>query len=415
MSSGGVNYRLAKVFIKHHISLSVIEDEDLKGIFKDLAPQIKLTTRDRLLNHYIYRLSRKTDTKFFQQLSEVPDYSLSIEFDHWSDGLRRSLLGVVGTFSDGTKHLIELLDTSLEGHSSDAIVSSLEKALSRVPPLKVNSIISDAAAACCSARQKFVDPNRGFVHAISHRCMAHMLNLMGGYICERDFTKLIVTFANHLVNRLSNDVSILARLSAAGVRRCQRSVPTRWYSTVVMLESLLEVKPHATKIYRELDRTDHPEYLLLVDDQHFWPDLKKLLAVLKPIADCIATSESASGSVSDTMRNFMQMARHISEYDPSDKFYQAAREAFFTYFDKKKLKDEYELLLTAHLIDRRNNCDFLTDHAKERIFLTIARIAKKMGFKGCHAKKSLSDDFRFFVDQRGSFSAPADENVSPED
>jgi len=94
-----------------------------------------------------------------------------------------------------------------------------------------------------------------------------------------------------------------------------------------------------------------------MDDQHFWPDLRRLLEVLIPISDCIAVVECASGTVCDAMRHFMGLGKAIYEADSSDTFQLASQEAFFRYFSKDKLKQEYVLLLAAFLMDRRNNAN----------------------------------------------------------
>jgi len=53
----------------------------------------------------------------------------------------------------------------------------------------------------------------------------------------------------------------------------------------------------------------------------------------------------------------------------------------------------------------------MTDHAIEKIFLTLARIGKKMGYRGNHTKRSLADDYSAFLERKREFSAPADETI----
>lgn len=78
------------------------------------------------------RPCKETDRTFHDSIDSAPDYSLTIKFDHWTDPTKRSLLGVACTFLDGSKHLLELLDFSNRGHSSDVIVSDLASILSGI-------------------------------------------------------------------------------------------------------------------------------------------------------------------------------------------------------------------------------------------------------------------------------------------
>jgi len=99
-----------------------------------------------------------------------------------------------------------------------------------------------------------------------------MLDLIGNYLSQQEATKLIVTTANQLVNKLSNETKILSKRSMLEARRCKRAVPTRWFSTLVMLEYLREVRQYAISIYDNLDRFSEEEYASLIDEQDFWPD-----------------------------------------------------------------------------------------------------------------------------------------------
>jgi len=68
----GLNFRSAKVSIKSNVTFSIVEDGDFRRIFRDLCPSFKLTTSDRMINHYVRRLSDKTETKIRSQVCEQP-------------------------------------------------------------------------------------------------------------------------------------------------------------------------------------------------------------------------------------------------------------------------------------------------------------------------------------------------------
>lgn len=114
---------------------------------------------------------------FLGLLNTSDDYCLSIEFDHWSDKGNRSLLGVVSSYTNGSRYLVSLEDVSLKGHSADAIVDSLKAIIAKLPASKINAFVSDSASSWKAARERLVDVLDG--HYIQHRCFAHIPNRMG--------------------------------------------------------------------------------------------------------------------------------------------------------------------------------------------------------------------------------------------
>lgn len=77
-------------------------------------------------------------------------------------------MAVVATLPDGSRFLLSLEDVSIQGKSTAALLISLKEGLFKIRNIrKVNSIQSDSASSCKSAREKLVS-GKNFAHIIEH-------------------------------------------------------------------------------------------------------------------------------------------------------------------------------------------------------------------------------------------------------
>lgn len=57
---------------------------------------------------YLPHVTRKFDEMFDQEIKMAEDYSITVEFDHWTELAGRSLLNLVATRSKKERHLFHL-------------------------------------------------------------------------------------------------------------------------------------------------------------------------------------------------------------------------------------------------------------------------------------------------------------------
>lgn len=405
------NRRFALIIVKHNIPLRLLDCEDFKSFMTDYCRGGPLASRAHMMSHYITGLAHEADRKFTKTVMATQDYSISIEFDHWTDHNNRLYLGVVATTGKHTRHLLRLDDVSIDGSSSDNITPSLRKALKAIPAIKINALVSDSASACVRARS-LIASEKGYTHLMQHRCIAHWLNLIGSDLCKLPSVSSAKECCNELVRLLSTNSQISAKMSEAGAKKCKRSVATRWYSTVTMFESLLEVRPIAIQIVsatlaariesgKESDKL--VEALRLLQCEEMWPAIEVFVIPLRQIADCIATSEGKDSTLGQTMKSILNFARSILSSDWDDEYNFAAIESFFNYFNKEKLGEELGLMLAAYLLDRTNKMDFVTPHGQELILDAIGKVAAQTGIGKTCRKTQLPNELVSFINQEGTY------------
>lgn len=112
-----LNLLWAEMLISNNIALAFSECNFLKRLLVDIGSEWFPPPRHDTSFKYIPKLSRLAEEKFNRTLETFDDFQLSIEFDHWQDNVRRSILGVITTLLDGSRYLITLEDVSLKGHS----------------------------------------------------------------------------------------------------------------------------------------------------------------------------------------------------------------------------------------------------------------------------------------------------------
>lgn len=111
----------ARALIDAGWSLKGIESDGFKRFIGRLNKSWKIPSRQELSSVYIPLLSLQEDKKFRAKLSSSSS-EITIEFDHWQDANHRCFLGILATYTDGKRYLLDLRDVSLMGHHTDVIV-----------------------------------------------------------------------------------------------------------------------------------------------------------------------------------------------------------------------------------------------------------------------------------------------------
>jgi len=281
-----------EVMIENNMPLACVGSGSLKKFAKKYVPDWNLASRHRISDFYIPRQSEIIQNEFEDFFSNSPKLYLSVEFDHWRDANHRSLLGVIITRSN-KKHLQDLVDVSAVGHRASVIVEQLKISLKSIPKDKINVIVSDSASACKLAR-RMITSEKEFSHVLQHRCMAHLLNLVGSNLSAK--LKELMDWASAITAYTHAHPSILARLKREKITKVQKHSQVRWYSTVNMLEHLMNAK---VVIVEELSLCKNMDQSLRFKDEILWDFAGEALIIFRPLANCIGQAELQNGSMGE--------------------------------------------------------------------------------------------------------------------
>lgn len=411
---------LTKIIIKHNLPLRLADCEMFREILR-LSPPLVPISRQRISAFYIPRVSDLIAEKFMKETAQGSDYVLSIEFDHWTDALHRSLLAVLATRNDGAKFLIEVEDVSAVGNFAESIVSTLNHVLDRFESSKINAIVSDAASACTKARADFFKQDK-YKHIIQQRCFAHLLNLIGKDVSEHPECQDILKKASQVVAAINGDAKVMAEFAKAGQRRCARYVKTRWYSMVTMLENLIDCQDAAiealTKVMNESriqTNIERVETSRTLQSDLFGPNLNILVSIFRPLANCIAVAEDEESRLGDAMKALLEFVKSLFDCDWEVEFVLPTIMAFLNHFNATKLnEDGLGIMLAAYLLDPRNSMNYVTEEGAKLVLKTLYDLALTMKYTLKQVGSSLGMEMKAYYTRTGFFSAKVEPNQSAE-
>lgn len=400
---------LTLALIENNWPLRSISSKSFKEFMSTAAPTYHLPERRRISTEIIPNLSSELESSFYKFIDAARDYELSIEFDHWTDLSYKSILGVVATKANGDRFLIELEEVSLVGHSAKSIVKSLATILQKIDPKKINAITSDSASNCKKSKTEFIALD-GYRHVIEHRCLAHLLNNIGKHMCKADPFNYVVSITSSLANHLSKDTQFLAIQQIEGFKRIKPIAPTRWYSTVHMLSSLLESRKEALRYLESVTKADRGkqfEMVGILKDVSLWEGVETTLSFLRPISECIALAERASGSVGETMNQLLCWMKSIFTASWDNQYTITAATSILTFINVDKLgRDEFGLMLAAYYLDRRFKMNYITREGRIFIGKAILKIASKCGCSKDEISLQLPSELDSYRDQAPTFRLP---------
>lgn len=407
------NLLLTNVIISNNISLRSVGCKYLLELVNKMKPNWKVACRREITQKYIPILASICDKKFETTLEGYEqDFLISVEFDHWRDSVNRSVLAVVATLPGGQRHLVSLEDVTLRGHSTNSILKSLKKSLGKMTARKINAVMSDSASSCKKARQRIVEQEAEYTHLLEYRCQAHLFNLIGAKVMEDEEMDDVFSGANKLVSFISSNSQLQSMLTELGYKKLIKSCSVRWYSHIAMLESLLEIKSVALELFEQASRPDCLNMRLLRCET-FWADIPKVVHVLKPLSDCIATAERANGTLGESTKALFEYIKFVFNSDWDDAFNLSAAKSVLHYISVEYLgSEEFGLMIAAYILDKRFNMNYVKIEGLDLAFNVILNVAAKSGFTWTTIEKNLVEEFKKYKDQEGTYSAPADEKTT---
>lgn len=391
---------LVKALIASYAPLRMLSEVNFIAYQKSIKPDIKILSRSKASSIIIKKLSSRITRDFKQKIERDSDYQVSIEFDHWSDLVHRSVLGVFATIPEGGRYLVKLEDVSLLGHNSQITAETLINILKSLPQAKVNAVASDSAPSCRLAKKIMEDEKDSKL--ITHRCIAHLVNNIGSMFSRSQPMANLMKTVSGIADYVSNNSFLCAKLSAAKVGRVHCAVKTRWYSQVDMLESLLKAKTiildHEAMIKKNAKLGE-------IRSEELFIDIHKAVMIMRPLANCIAVAERMQGSLGEAIKALLDFANSIFSLSWSDELVEPAVSSFLHYFSDDNIgENEFDLIIAAYALDRRFKMDFMTNKAKVRAFNAIVRVAERTISLDKQLEDILLQEFKSMCDQTGSLS-----------
>ena len=309
------------------------------------------------------RLSNEQDDKFTTAAANCADFSIKIEFDHWTDSCGLSYLGILANLDD-IRHIIRFKDASIDRHGSNAFLTSVLSCIKTIPSNKINAVISDSASTNIAAETKICCTS-SYGHIIPERCMAHFINRVGEGITGTEAWQSLINTGRELV-KLTSSSRISAHMHARKTNKLVKPTCTRWYSTVDLFESILVAADPLCALADELGLTRISSVLMR---EGCISGFVRGTQIMRPVANCKAIAEKAGGTLEETVFGLSEFAKFIFSQDRRDKFILTSIKALLAYFNRMKLNDEFFLLLSAYYLERRFKMDYITRYASTQIFL----------------------------------------------
>lgn len=403
-----LNLMWAKVIAANNFSFRSLESQSFKDFLKFIQIGWKVDDRHLYSSKHVSKLGYLVDKQFINRLKTMPRYSLSAEFDHWLDSTKRSLFGLIVTFVNGDRHIVNLEDVSCDGKSAEVIVEGINRSLKAMPSVSLNSIMSDSDSACKKAREMIVE-TKEYQHIIQHRCIAHLLNRMGDCFTTKAVIRETMGWAESVSAFSSNDPKIRAKVKETGAKKVVKGCQTRWYANADMLDSLVSNQTVIVEeVTRNITASESDRRINLVRKVEHWDKIKLASKLMRPMADCIATAERKSGSLGEAVKSMLELGRGFFTSDWNNSLNIAAIESYLTYFSTKKLdSEEFGLCIAAYILDRRHNLDYITEDGIDLALGSVTLVAMKSDVSSETIEKSLVPEFNNYCLWKGKYGRPA--------
>jgi len=142
-----------------------------------------------------------------------------------------------------------------------------------------------------------------------------------------------------------------------------------------------------------------------ITDASYWSNLVRALSVLTPLLKCIAVAEGETSTVGETVKPLLEFARTLFCSDWSEPLTVEGVSSFLKYFGPKKVgREEFTLLLSTYVLDRRNKSDIITEEGLDLAFEAILDAAKKNECSFQAINEALGQEYANYCNQEGMFS-----------
>ena len=280
---------------------SIVDDEGFIGLMTELEPRYTLPSRKYFTENVIANIYKDLKEKVFGAVSSVKYFSFTT--DAWSTCVsNESLLSLTAHWiTDKFQRVSVMLNASrIEGPHTGALIAQRIKEILEswaISTLQVHVILRDNGSNMVRAMKDADLPDLG--------CFAHTLQLVvhDGVLSQRAVID-ILAICRSIVGHFKHSSLAYSRLReiqqnlGLPQHRLKQDEPTRWNSTLYMLQSIAEQKMALAAYSSEFGLTQLSPYQLEL--------VNRITAALTPVEE-ITKSVSAKAASASAIIPFIRM------------------------------------------------------------------------------------------------------------
>ncbi|XP_065150533.1 zinc finger BED domain-containing protein 4-like [Paramisgurnus dabryanus] len=337
--------------------MSVVEDEGFRRLLEHLEPRYSLPSRKYFSETALPELYKKVCEHVSKEIKDIQ--AMSFTTDIWSSAVSpMSLLSLTVHWLDTscTARGAMLQAKNFHGsHTSDTIAAAITDILDKwhIPLNKVHVILRDNASNMKKAMENMGVRSLG--------CFAHSLQLVvnEGLLSQRSVSDAIA-IGRQIVGHFKHSPLAYSRLQDIQLqmqmqpKRLQQDVKTRWNSTYLMIQSLLEQKRVLCAYI-----ADHDLPSTLTANQ--WALLEKTSIVLAPFEELTRKVSSSTASTADVIPAVTVLKRILAKEGDADTGIKTMKKTLLQAVNKRfdTVEDE-PLYALATLLDPRYKDRYFT-------------------------------------------------------
>ncbi|KAI2645091.1 Zinc finger BED domain-containing protein 4 [Labeo rohita] len=319
----GITQKVLEFIVLDAQPMSVVEDQGFRCLLEYLEPRYSLPSRKYFSETALPELYKKVCEHISKEIKDVK--SMSFTTNIWSSAVcPMSLLSLTVHWLDVscTRRGAMLQAKNFHGsHTSDTISAAIKEMLDQwhIPLNKVHVILRDNAS-----------------------CFAHTLQLVvnEGLLSQRSVSDAIAI-----------DIQLQMQMQP---KRLQQDVKTRWNSTYLMIQSLLEQK---RVLGAYIADSDLPSTLTV----NQWALLEKTSIVLAPFEELTRKVSSATASTADVIPAVTVLKRILAKEGDADTGIKTMKKTLLEAVNRRfdSVEDE-PLYALATLLDPRYKDRYFT-------------------------------------------------------
>jgi hypothetical protein len=296
---------------------NLVEREGFRKMVTALNPRYELPHRKFFANNSIPALYNEVREQL-GRLMKVEAQFVALTTDAWTSAATQPFVAVTCHFIDTNWNLKSVcLACSLltESHTAENLAENMRNVLN-------DWSLNVANVTCCTT-----DNAANVVNSITYLkvchlpCFGHTVNIGVNHALDRPDVKEVITKV-HAIQRLFSHSWSLQRdlFEAQTAQGCPKAklpsdVPTRWWSSLKLLDRVVDHNTSITKVLLAAKNTRH-RYLVLVDSDLCL--LEKLIRILKPLrafSDTLCGEEYVTASC---VLPVLQKIKQLLSPEPND-------------------------------------------------------------------------------------------------
>ncbi|XP_032358832.1 zinc finger BED domain-containing protein 4 [Etheostoma spectabile] len=360
-----ISAKIMEFICLDHQPLSIVEDEGFRRLMSYMDSRYTLPGRKYFTDVCLPQLYQ---TVFAHVDTLMKDNITSISFtsDIWSSNVcPMSMLSLTAQFINQNFELKRVVLHSQEfsgSHTAEALAAAFSDMFRAwgIPKEKVHVILTDNAKNMVKAMRDADLP--------SLTCMAHTLQLAvaDGVLSQRSIADIIAC-GRRIVGHFKHSQLAYSRLQniqkqlGQPIKRLQQDVPTRWNSTVNMLQSLMEQKRALCAYGADYDLPS-----MFTGSQ--WKLVENMISLLAPFEELTHQISSSTASVADVIPSIRALTRLLEKTAETDHGVKTSKatllEAVQNRFSDIQSKRLYTI---ATVLDPRYKDRYFSDALKPQI------------------------------------------------